>query len=322
MIEELNQQHLIYILSFYDCGIFTGFESINQGFANRNYILFTDKDKYLLRQYKQQGIDEIEWELSVLSALEKENFPTSYPIPRKDLQLKTIYQDEIIVLFKFLPGSEPEVNSHTVKEISRTVARLNRFKDWRKYPKKNAVHIDSAEMLISEFQGATIQYPEIFDFFEKELKLLSPWLKKKLPQGLVHGDAFPDNTLFHKNKLIGLIDFEEGAIDALMYDVGIIINGFCVINNRLDFDLLKIFFLEYESVRPLTPDEKNVALAYIHWGALAMIYWHLRNNLLYRENEVQLTRVRELIDRIRDYVNKEQDMIEFFKNYWKIDLYL
>ena len=36
-------------------------------------------------------------------------------------------------------------------------------------------------------------------------------LKKHFEEGIMHGDLYYDNTLFHSNKLVTLLDFEQSA---------------------------------------------------------------------------------------------------------------
>ncbi len=138
-----------------------------------------------------------------------------------------------------------------------------------------------------------------------------------MTRGFVHGDAFPDNTLFHHNKLIGIIDFEEACTDFCLFDIGITINGFCIFDNRLDYQLLHTFLSGYETIRHITENEFDILKYYIHWGAHAMIYWHMRNNLLYRENPAQVDRIHELIERIKSFKLNDQEIdnsIECYKN--------
>lgn len=48
----------------------------------------------------------------------------------------------------------------------------------------------------------------------------------------------------------------------------------------------------------LTTFKKELLPYYVQWAAHGTIYWHLRNNLLYTKNDIQLKRVEELMNRV------------------------
>jgi Ser/Thr protein kinase RdoA (MazF antagonist) len=69
-------------------------------------------------------------------------------------------------------------------------------------------------------------------------------------------------------------------------------------------DLMHELIKEYESVRKLNNKEKELLPYYIQWAAHGMIYWHLRNNLLYAKNQIQLKRVEEFMNRVKTLKGK------------------
>ena len=98
---------------------------------------------------------------------------------------------------------------------------------------------------------------EIFDYFKVQTNFLKNYIAEELPMGIVHGDCFPDNTIFNYNKLIAIIDFEEFAFDTLLFDLGMSINGFCFVDNMMQTDLMHELIKEYESIRKLNNKEKH-----------------------------------------------------------------
>jgi homoserine kinase type II len=298
MVEEVDE--IINVTRQYELGKIINVQSLTSGFANRNYKLKTEKGNFFYRICTQQeDVKNIVYEVEILSQLKNVNFPTAYLIPRKDGSFISDSENDKVLIYEFIEGSEPDINGQTAKEIARCIAQLNSLDFYKLYPRKNIIHIDYCFELIKEFRKADFQYPEIYSFFEEQTQFLVRPVSGTLPRGLIHGDVFPDNTLFKENRLAALIDFEEVCVDNLLMEIGMCINGFCFIDNHLNIELMEIFLLEYNKVRKITPKELDLLYYFIQWAAHGMISWHLRYYLIHRENSQQLARVNELMERVK-----------------------
>ncbi|BDD07274.1 homoserine kinase [Aureibacter tunicatorum] len=288
------------VLANYDLGDPIEWKVLSSGFANENYKLVTTKETVLLRVCKQQEREAIDFEMELMDRLKSEHFPSAYSRQRKDGKFVTPSEKGEIVIYDFVIGKEPQLNSNTCSEIANAVGILSKLPIDDSYAKPNAVSIDLCDHIIERIPNAKNRFDDIYEFFIEETNYLREALTANLPKGIVHGDIFPDNTLYDGDDLKAVIDFEEFCVERLMFDVGVTINGFCFIDNKLDESLLKIFIDTYQKQRKLTEDELSYLDKYIRWGAQAMIAWHLQNNLLDIPNEKQEARVRELIDRIKN----------------------
>lgn len=96
------------------------------------------------------------------------------------------------------------------------------------------------------------------------------------PKGFIHSDLFRDNTLFEGEQLKGILDFYELNKDELLFDIAITLNDFCTEypDVHLDEEKALAFLTAYQTVRPLTEDEKACLELYLAMAAGR--FWMMR----------------------------------------------
>ena len=96
------------------------------------------------------------------------------------------------------------------------------------------------------------------------------------PKGFIHSDLFRDNTLFECDALQGILDFYEMNKEDLLFDIAITLNDFCTDYPAVTLNEEKAvaFLKAYESVRPLTADEKACLELYLAMAAGR--FWMMR----------------------------------------------
>lgn len=284
---------------------------LSTGFANQNYKIRTDQGDFFYRVCLQQSNPAfIHWEIELLLSLRQFDFPTAYMLASKEGDYLIDTDHGKVMIYEFKKGHEPILNPNTVGEIARALARLNLFTDWDKFSRKNVINMDNCMGLIKKFKDAPVQYPEVYTYFEDQTLFLKSFVRKDLPKGIIHGDCFPDNTIFQGDRLVAIIDFEEACVDQLLMEIAMAINGFCFVDNQMDPLLMNVFLREYNTIRPLTPEELELLPHYIQWAAHGMISWHLRHYLIYKKNDKQLERVMELMHRVKTLRDTQIPKIE------------
>jgi homoserine kinase type II len=95
-----------------------------------------------------------------------------------------------------------------------------------------------------------------------------------LPRGAIHADLFRDNAMFDVglggDELTGLFDFYFAGIDALLFDIAVCLNDWCIDleSGRLDETRAAVLVAAYSTVRPLTPNERRLLPALMRGAAL------------------------------------------------------
>jgi len=260
-------------LAHYDLGDLVSEHKGHQGFANLNLRIETTRGCFLYRVNLQQCQESMEYEHQLLHYLDEQEIPVALPLPRTDGVKITPSPSGPVVIYSFIEGHMPDINETTVREIARVAARMNTL------PVPDHLHRDNP--LTFAATEEIVRVSPIDDALRKrvqqELNRLRDPLSIPLPDGIVHGDLFHDNTLYRGNQLAAVIDFEDASTEHRMVEIGVTINGFCAPENILEPDLVNAFLESYESIAPLNEEEQRLLPAYIHWGTLVMICWHLKD---------------------------------------------
>jgi homoserine kinase type II len=298
------------ILQHYRLGEIISINDQSHGYANKNFSVECCDANIFVRFCEQQSLENIRKEILLMSILKKRSFKTAYPIQRMDGEYLSYSQDVPIMVYEFLEGELPDLNVEVVSEIAEAVANLSTIEYPLELSRENAISLFDCRRIISSESFQRTPYSDVKGNFISLFRVLEDKLSIELPRGIVHGDVFPDNTIFSNNSLVGIIDFEEFAIDNLLFDVGMTINGFCFVGVKMDKDLFGTFIRKYHSIRELSQQELDRVIDYICWGAVGMTSWHL-NQLLFKSNREQLKRVRTLLERAR-LVDLDRSSLEVY----------
>ncbi len=285
-------------LKNYDFGSLISFSDSSGGYTNINYKVTTDKGTFFLRNYVHKDPQGIDYELRLMHHLQQHFYPTAYPISQKDGTYLSQTEQGCFVLFEYIEGREPSLSTDNISKIAKLIARLHLLPQQADLVRPNGLGLAPCLSLIDKFDKAPYQFPSLFEAFHNNTQYLQNYLSPDLPQGLIHGDAFPDNTILNAANQLFLIDFEETASDALLIDIAMTINGFCFIDNQYQAHLADHFVKEYNAIRPLVPLEKELLPYYIVWTAHIMLAWHLEFDVIYQCKERQYNRAMELMQRI------------------------
>ncbi len=250
---------------------------IQGGIQNTNYfIVCADGSQFVLTLFENmdaQGAGEI---IPILERLAEQGLPV--PVPLKcDGQYIQILKDKPAQIAPRMMGKHPmpaslaqaeaiaiaQAKMHVALqdfELTRSSVRDHDY--WYQVARQIRPTLDMADQtllnnLLGLYEALTMMYPN-------------------RPKGFIHSDLFRDNTLFDGDQLNGILDFYELNHDELLFDIAITLNDFCTEypDVALNEDKAIAFLNAYETVRPLTVDEKACLELYLAMAAGR--FWMMR----------------------------------------------
>lgn len=278
------------VLKNYDIGVYAGAKGILDGIENTNYILTTDRNKYIFTIYENRtNISDLPFFLGLTEELNKNNFRCPVPVRNKNGELTGKFKDKNFAIISFLEGRN--IKFPTLDEIKKAAAKLAQLHNCslniKDLYRQNSLGRDFWLATYSKVKDqAEKEFPELKDLAARAFDMLKNKWPEELDKGIIHGDYFPDNVMFKENgDISGVIDFYMACNDILAYDLAIMINAWCF---EKDFsynkEKAKILFENYNSVRKVSDNEIKSL-----------------NTLLVGSS------IRFLVTRLYDYFNRRQD---------------
>lgn len=269
-------------------GHFERAKPIVEGVENTNYEVETTKRKCVFTLYEgrvsREEIPPIHKYLLYLLGKSVEDIPFSVPKPLSGKNRKTFHRfthikngEEVwdyAAITEFIEGNSinnGNIEPHHCEKVGKAMAQLHvAGKEFRGAMNTNLFSSDfleaSKDKILSDknFEHNSKELGIQDDFLREQMEILKKdWTKiissgTDMPQGIIHGDLFPDNVFFNKNQLIGIIDFYFSCEDFLCYDLAIALNAWCFDSEHIfQKERLKSLLSGYESVRPLLSIEKE-----------------------------------------------------------------
>lgn len=254
---KLAKEEIIAHLRKYSLGEFVDFKEILQGIDNSNFILITEKGKFILTIFESR-INENDLPFFINFKLHLAQKGISCPRPILDNSGATIVdlKGKKSAIVTFLNGAtlEQNITSHHCFEVGKILAKLHLAAADFKMSRKNDLGVQGFKPLFSKFEHLLENYQKnLREEILENLDFLDANWKPNLPSAATHLDLFPDNVFFdEQNKVSGVIDFYFAANDALIYDFAITMTAWC--DNEEKFLRL---FQGYESVRKFLESEKD-----------------------------------------------------------------
>ena len=301
---KLSKEKIVSIISNYNLGKMKKFEGIKEGIENTNYLVETDKGKFILTIYeKRVNNDDLPFFSKLMLELSNKNFICPKPILNKNNKYINDLDAKKFMLVSYLEGkSKTNLSPNDCNSVGKQAARMHEITKNFNFKRNNNLSVDSWRKIFNQVKDKCNSiHPDLPKLIETNLKDVEEGWPENLPKGIIHADLFHDNIFFKNDNFSGFIDFYFSCNDFYALEIAICFNALCFdgINENLSFNVTKAkkFFDGYNEIRKISNDEKNISKYYLK-------ELHLR---------FLLTRVFDSINMVDGAIVKIKDPIEYLK---------
>lgn len=278
-------------LNHYRIGTLVELEGIAAGIENTNYFVATTQDRFVLTLFEKLTARELPFYLKLMAHLADHGIPCPRPVANLSGEFLGELNGKPASLVSFLAGKD--LKNPAAGHCARVGAMLA------------ALHLagQSYPLRMDNPRGPRwwkAALPEIVPFvpaqdaalLREEVRFQSLYRFSDLPRGVVHADLFRDNVLFENGRIAGIIDFYFACDDALLYDVAIAVNDWCMAEGGgLDPARSAAFLHAYHGVRRFTAIECGAWPVMLR--AAALRFWVSRLYDLHLPRPGELTHAKD-----------------------------
>jgi homoserine kinase type II len=269
---DITDEELDGLLSEYDLGKATAFKGIAEGVSNSNFLLETERGRFILTVYERRFVEsELPYFMALLDHLAERGFPGATPVHARDGSPLKKVRGKPCAIISFLTGiSARRPTAAHCREAGEGLAWLHMAGEGFTGRRANALgHDHWARMFHPLRQAAEDLKPGLADTIEGDLAAFAAGWPRGLPEGTIHADFFPDNVFFQDGRFSGAFDFYFACYDQLAYDVAVALNAWCFeADGSFNLTSARAFIQGYEKRRTLSVEERAALPMLAHGAAM------------------------------------------------------
>lgn len=239
---EVTDEALAGLLKAYDLGRLLSFKGIAEGVENTNYLLATERGRFIVTLYERRvDPDDLPFFLNLMDHLAGRDVPCPVPVKTKAGETLVELEGRPCALVTFLNGlwiKRPRAEH--CAELGAAMAKMHLAGADFNMTRANSLSVADWRPLLEANSRADVDRvaPGLYDELDDELDALAEQWPEGLPSGVIHADLFPDNVFFLDDRLSGLIDFYFACTDAFAFDLAICLNAWCF-EQDISFNITK-----------------------------------------------------------------------------------
>lgn len=271
----------------YPIGELVSFRRLTKGFANKLYHLKTTKGDYILKLAVRNNPYRVRYEMDLLNFIK--NLPTPKLIKSRSGHYLKNLSGHKTMIYHYLSGAQKiNFSPAMLKQVGEFLGKLHqqtknfhspvkRLEFYNISPTKFRSMINTTKSVREQKIGQAIVYVE--------QNMPKYFLPKSLPQGAMHIDLKPENTLFNGQRLTGVVDFDNSYNGPLLLDLAKALVWFGTSQAKFVAKKAGLILAGYSKHIKLNRQEKNNLAKAIH---LAFLNHFLVDAWLYAQKKMNI----------------------------------
>ena len=277
-------------------------EILQGGWDNTNILLtLTDASKVVPKVWNANTIEEVRRVVARHCHLDEHGIPTAVPIEFLDGELVVEKEGMAWTLLPFVEGGMLGTDEKSLKSLGQTLARLQQIPTADCFPDDYRMGWSLFEEMF-EIADNTNSWSDFLISLKKESESLRNQIPADLSQGILHGDLFPDNVI-GDGSVAAILDLEEAFIGPCAFDLMMAFVGFSWDGKEVIHERWNALLEGYESVRPLSQDEKLALPALHRYATLSIAAWRYWKHVMTQPDDELRGRYLEMVNRLEIEIN-------------------
>ena len=255
----IDERSLDAFLAAYDIGPAVQLQGIAQGVENSNYVLLTERGRYILTLYERRVEPaDLPFFLGLMDHLAARGVPCPTPVHGRDGEALRSLCGRPAAVVSFLEGISPHrIRGTHCAALGAALAHLHLAGAGFQMARANALSVSGWRRLFESCRAdADCVMPGLEAEIDRELVEIEEQWPDDLPHGVIHADLFPDNVFFQGDHLTGIIDFYFACVDIIAYDLAICLNAWCFEpDGAFNITKARQMLAAYRARRAFTPRE-------------------------------------------------------------------
>ncbi|MBE45299.1 MAG: hypothetical protein CMB02_01395 [Euryarchaeota archaeon] len=298
LFRQINSEDIDWILSHTKLSDPIHVSGLEGGWDNANILLkFSNGSKFVLKAWFANEIPEVERVVERHLHLQEHGIPTVVPVLLDNHGLLAKKDGFAWTLMPYIEGGFLGNDSESMESLGEVLARMHCIPKADCFPNEYRMGFSLFERVIflCKEKGWSLNF---LDILAKEASFLRDNLPSDLPNGVLHGDLFPDNIIGSEGSVNAILDLEEAWIGPLCFDIVMAFVGFCWEEGVPISSRWCSLIRGYQSVRSLS-DEEFYAMPIMHrYATLAIACWRFWKHNLSIPNKELAGRYLEMVDRV------------------------